>query len=133
MNIDRIKKFIICIFDQFRANNSHNNNNNSGESNMSEAHKNFSDTNDIQGAIDSLKTDYKISSHFLLCSTHRQVPAVLNLSLKRAYREVGLSDKNNELTEFGSAVFKHIDDEYAKTGKLKPLDLPQVASFSAWD
>ncbi|MFP4314249.1 MAG: hypothetical protein ACLFR0_07975 [Alphaproteobacteria bacterium] len=83
---------------------------------------------DIDNALQYLSEHFNISVHYL-AEPHARVPGVLNLRYKRAYREAGLSDQNNLLTDFGRAVFKHLDDEHAKTGKPVPRYLPQVGSF----
>lgn len=83
----------------------------------------------IEGAIQHLSDNFKISSTFLLASNSARVPEILNLRYKRAYQEAGMSDKSHHLTEFGKAVFKHLEDEHAKTGKPLPQYLPQVVSI----
>lgn len=82
----------------------------------------------IESALNKLSTEFKVSSSFLLWSSHGRVPAVLNFRLKRAYQEAGLCDKNYEITEFGHAVFDHLKDQYEKTGKPEKWELPKVAS-----
>lgn len=124
----KLKKLIICFLSKFCAIDSHNNNNNNGEVSMAKSNDNFS-VEQIENALTHLSDNFNISSTYLLASHHARVPAVLNLSYKRAYQEAGMSDKSHNLTAFGKAVFNHLEEEHAKTGKPMPNYLPQVASF----
>lgn len=81
----------------------------------------------IEDALNHLSKDFNVSSSFLLWSSHGRVPAVLNFRLKRAYQEAGLSDKNHQITEFGQAVFDHLQKQYDETGKPDKWELPKVA------
>lgn len=131
--MQKLKKIFSCVFSIFSSNHIHNNKDDlNRDKTMNEQNLDFNE-DEIQTAISSLSDKYNISSRYLLASANARTPAVLNGSYKRAYKDVGISDKNNILTPFGEAVFKHIDDEHAKTGRPKPVDLPQVASSLSYD
>lgn len=121
----KLKNLIYCLFSKFRCINIHNNKN-YREYGMVEEKKHISVEN-IQNAVQYLSGNFNISSRFLLASSNARVPEVLNIRYKRAYREAGMSDKHNHLTEFGKAVFHHLEAEHARTGKPMPEYLPQVA------
>lgn len=130
--MQKLKKIFSCIFSSFSPNNSHNNKIADSEANMEKNNADIT-VEQIESTISTLSKDHKISQTFLLCSVHARTPAVLRFSFKRAYQAAGMSDNNHNLTPFGEAVFQHIENEHAKTGKPKPLYLPQVVDSMSFD
>lgn len=128
--MQKLKKIFSCLFSIFSSNTIHNNRNKMDrETNMNEQTTDIN-KEDISNAITRLSNEFKISSRYLLASVNAREPSVLSFAYKSAYKEVGICDREHKLTPFGEALFKHLDDEHAKTGLPKPEDLPCVVSSS---